>query len=120
MNRYEARQRTDGRWDWTVENDGFIHRAGPCDLHDDGHSTKEEAERHFYQDQIKSLREVQVGTEDTLHRCQFMGCTTFSCRGLVAPRWVEMPTWLCERHFTKECFSNIHPFKPGIVIWASW
>ena len=118
VNRYEARRRLDGRWDWTVENDGVIQAAGPCALHEDGHAAKGEAERHFYNDQMDHLIDV-AAKGDVLYRCLFPGCETFTNKGLTAHGWSWVPTWLCERHSNKNCFMNVNPFHSDIKIWSS-
>lgn len=73
MNYYSARQRRDGRWDWTSMNDGAIRRAGPCVNHYEGHATKGEAERHFYDSELDSLREAR-SKGDIQMKCEVKSC----------------------------------------------
>ncbi len=57
MRYYEARQRLDGQWDWTVMHNEVITAAHPCNgEHSCEHRTREEAERHFYFEEIKKAR----------------------------------------------------------------
>lgn len=100
-------------------NDGRIWRVGPCAHHEDGHATEEEAERHFYDSEIQSLRETWSGA-DVQYRCAFPGCAAFTQKGLASTHLFMSPTWLCEVHCTPEFFEKINPFKPEIEIWASW
>lgn len=119
MNYYAARQRKDGRWDWTTMNDGIIHRAGPCSRHEDGHPTKEEAERHFYDNELDSLKEVW-SEGDVQYQCAIKGCGAWTQEGLCSHNLFITPIWLCDVHRDREEVETLHPFAPEIEIWASW
>lgn len=120
MNYYEARKRaSDNRWDWTCMNDGKIWKTGPCALHEDGHPTKIEAERHFYDHELSKLREVESAPRD-MHQCDAPGCCTFAHKGYVGMKLFTETTWLCSLHLSRNVIPGIHPFSEGIEIWASW
>lgn len=120
MNYYEARQRTsDGRWDWTGMNDSRIFKAGPCAGHDDGHATKEEAERHFYDWELDQLQELK-GPSSTQHRCQSPGCQTFTDIALAIGGHIGVHFWLCKDHRTRGEVARIYPFTPGLTITSSY
>lgn len=113
---YQARQRLDGRWDWTGMRDDLIFRTGPCIGHDDGHATREEAERHFYEYEIERLKEVEI----QWFRCSHPGCHELSRKGLETPRLYPFPEALCDAHRTTEVFREIKPFYTNIAIVSSW
>jgi hypothetical protein len=120
VNYYSARQRAhDKKWDWTCLNNKQIWKTGPCAEHEDGHATKVEAERHFYDHELKKLKEVTSGNRE-MHKCDAPGCGTFTHMGLVGQHWFTDTTWLCALHKVKDVVSMMHPFKEGIEIWASW
>lgn len=119
MNYYAARQRKDGRWDWTRLNDGVVSRSGPCAKHGEGHVTKEEAERHFYDSELAKLCETW-SDGDVQYRCAVSGCGQWTQVGLASHGYFVTPTWLCDRHRDPDMIEKLHPFKPGLEIWASW
>lgn len=118
MNYYAARQRKDGRWDWTVMNDGVIRRCGPCSHHMDGHATKEEAERHFYDNELNNLRDVWSNSNAQM-KCEVKSCGAWTQEGLVSTHLFLTPIWLCDVHRDAEEIELIHPFSPGTEIWSS-
>jgi hypothetical protein len=119
VNYYAARQRAhDKKWDWTCMNDGKIWRSGPCADHEDGHPTREEAEKHFYDDSISKLREITCPDRE-MRMCDAPGCDTVTQKGLVGTRYFSEPMWLCKLHRSKEVVPAIRPFRPGIEICSS-
>ena len=119
MNRYAARQRADLKWQWSCEKDGLTFPVSPCLGHDNGHSTKEEAERHYYDRELGRLAEASSG-EDLMFQCSFPGCRTFTQKGLASHGFFFVTTWLCDAHRNKESFSSVHPFSPGMEFWGSY
>lgn len=119
MNYYAARQRIgENRWDWTVEHDKVITRSGPCVLHGDGHATKEEAERHFYDWDLQTMAVYVENDPKIMHQCDAPGCKTPTDKGLATRhRWKVQ--WFCDLHRIKEIFVTLNPFKPGIMITQS-
>lgn len=118
MNYYEARKRSDGKWDWTCMNDGRIWKTAPCADHENGHATKAEAERHFYNYELCRLREVASMPKE-MHQCDAPGCATYTHKGFVGMKLFTETTWLCKLHFSREVVPGIHPFSEGIIIWSS-
>lgn len=117
MNYYQARQRqSDRRWDWTVRNDDRYYRIAPCVDHDDGHETREEAERHWWDWATAELRESTL--IDQQRPCAV-------CRA-----WTDLlaesrdghlgPVSLCETHRNTEGLRQAAPFHPGTSITSSW
>lgn len=119
MNYYESRQRqTDGRWDWTVMNDGRIRRATPCLQHEDGHATREEAERHFWEHEIATAVSVNA-PQNEKYRCEAPpGCRDWTQMGWQIRH--HSPVWLCPLHHSREVLKHLHPFKPGQKIISSY
>lgn len=118
MRYYAARLRTDGRWDWTVERDKVITVDGPCVTHTDGHPTKEEAERHFYEWDIKTLGLITESDDKLFHGCEAPECKTHTTIGFVT-RYRWKPQWFCDLHRVKEIYIMLNPFKPGVMITQS-
>lgn len=119
MKYFRARQRlVDKRWDWTVDQDQVIAKAGPCVLHSDGHATREEAERHFYDWDLQTLLTFTEGNEKTKHECEAPGCKTLTDRGL-ATRFRWKVQWFCDLHRVKPIYEMLNPFEPGIEIQQS-
>jgi hypothetical protein len=115
MNCYEARQReVDGRWDWTVMNDGIIRRAGPCRDHEDGHSTKEEAERHYWDYELSRLKEHTTGGH---YPCEVCGALT---NKELSWHHIGPTARLCDDHRSREQFERLNPFEPGLSVVSSW
>jgi len=118
MNYYEARQRTDGRWDWTVMNNEIVSRVEPCIDHEDGHATKEEAERHFYEHAVSTLREDTFS--DAQEVCAHPECNRWTQKALSSRLLYPMPTPLCDEHRNADVFRGVRPFYKNIVIVSSW
>lgn len=118
MYSYSARRRSNGRWDWTCLCDRRIWKTGPCADHEDGHATKIEAERHFYDHEVAHLIEVKSASM-TMHPCDAPGCATFAHRGYVGQKLFKETTWLCNLHMVRDVMPGIHPFKEGIDLWES-
>lgn len=115
MNYYKARQRKgDGRWDWTRMNDGRIWASAPCSGHADGHATREEAERHYYDHRLETAREYEY--PDVQRRCQLCEAWTQKSLG-----WPDGPTYdLCDDHRNREGLARVYEFAPGLQIASSW
>ncbi len=114
MNYYQARQRKDGVWHWTVMNDGVVQASAPC-TQDCQHKTAEEAERHFYEHEMANLRQTEY---DSWRKCEVAGCEALSNKSLT-PRHGSHVT-LCDAHRTAEQYRAFRPFEPGIQIASSW
>jgi len=114
MNYYQARQRKDGRWDFTCKNDDRVWPAGLCAQHTDGHATAVEAEQHFYDGEVAGLREYEV--LDQQLKCAV--CGAWTGKGLRARHLGEV--MLCDTHRMPAGFTQAHPFAPGIQIVSSW
>jgi hypothetical protein len=122
MNYLKARQRkSDGKWDYTLENDGVIYPIGYCSAyrepnipinpdrlktmrdfsikhHSEGHSTPEEANqcyKKYLLDQRLTLMQQYI---DVQHKCAVCGEFTQCC--------VSIDGWhkytLCEKHNNRE------------------
>jgi len=136
VNYDQARQiEATGKWNWTTMNDGAIRTAAPCAYPDFewpsrfdpinlpkptgrarcDHDTREQAERHHYDDEVRRVR-IQKLDLDTLrarHRCAFEGC----------PRWEDYRAhWpggyrvdsLCGEHAERS--AELRPFVPGMQV----
>ncbi len=118
MNHYAARERkSDGRWNWTrkMGSDGPIVAAGACVNHEaEGHATKEEAERCFYEHELATLQECSM---DTTHEpCKVCGKLTNKLLG----RSGFPDTPLCDEHRNVEEYRKLKPFTPGRFISSSY
>jgi len=116
MNYAEARQRqSDGRWDWTTRNDDRIWRSSPCSAHEDGHATREEAERHHWEYELDNVRRFVVADAGavTLERCQI--CSVFTASHV---RFADGYTmfFLCSIHQDRASLEQVHPFVPCVSI----
>jgi hypothetical protein len=113
---YAARQRiSDKRWEWTVDADDVIYASDPCMDHRDGHATKVEAERHYYDWMIRNAIEATLSDRKELCAAK---CDEFTQKGFQLHAW-SMPIWLCERHCFRETLTIVHPFMPDIMISTS-
>lgn len=146
MNYEQARQRQDdGRWDWTSMRDGKIWPGGYCvgwptnediqmmsvypgqypteemlrtreKYHTDGHATKEEAERCYYDFEVDRLHQVDVirpGVVDGRVPCDVVSCLRYTDKGLQAPGGAPAVP-LCGFHRTTAGYKATRPFRPGI------
>lgn len=114
MNYYEARQRKDGVWHWTVMNDNVLRPSQPC-TEDCQHQTREEAERHFYEYEVANLRTQEF---EAWHKCEAEGCETLTNK-VMTPRHGGGVD-LCDVHRTAEQYRVLRPFKAGVQIISSW
>jgi hypothetical protein len=110
MNYAEARQReSDKRWDWTVRNDDRIWRSEPCSGHEDGHETREEAERHFWEWEMAQPFSVFV-EERHLRRCEICNEWT-DARVRMYDGYKTLV--LCSIHQNRLSIEQLYPFAPG-------
>jgi len=108
MNYYEARQTKDKQfWHWTCLNDGRVWPSTPC-TSDCQHKTQEEAERHYYEHLVASLRTV---TFESAERCFVCGVWTPKA---LQPKGDMKVSYLCDEHLTKENWIREYSFKTGI------
>ena len=114
MNYYQARQLKDsGKWHWTRMNDKIIYPAGDCVNHE-GHNTKEEAERCFYEYEIKKLYETSFSMRD---KCSVKSCKAFTDKALTPDGYSI--AHLCKKHRNIKTYRKLFPFKPGRQIISS-
>lgn len=145
VNYYEARQRSDGSgWAWTGMNDGEVRTEPCCWTWPEGeprtvdeatgpnpkplgephsHATREEAERCFYDYELRHLREGRI-RDDEQRRCEFVGadgvrCGRWTSAFLEAKHLMHL-TFLCRAHRTPESVAAVHPFHPNIRISSSY
>lgn len=113
MNYAAARQRqSNGRWDWTVRNDDRIWRVAPCDDHEDGHATREEAERHHWE--YEMARPIRVFQDpDEQRKCEVCSAWTHD-RVKQEGDWHQIV--LCSEHQTREAIEQLRPFSPGQTV----
>lgn len=133
MNYDEARQDKNGIWRWTTMNDGRIRTAPPCIQFEEQpieeigrvpskvlgmceHATKEEAERHFYDDCLDRVKESE---SSHWMDCAVCGAPTKKLLGNrpFGVLFSEQP--LCDDHFSKETLAELHPFSTGIYLMHS-
>ncbi len=110
MNYAQARQReTNQRWDWTTMNDGRVWASAPCSQHTDGHATAEEAERHFWEYELDTVRRFVVSDDEaaSLERC--LACSAFTASHV---RFADGYTtfFLCPDHQDRAALERVHPF----------
>lgn len=118
MNYAEARERKDengnpsGLFDWTVMNDGIIHRAHPC-TDECVHTTKDDATRHFYE---WSLAQVKEYFDEVMqHKCEVCGKWTQTQLGAFGfSSYPFGPTYLCDEHRNLDELKKIFPFRGTI------
>ena len=82
--------------------------------HDVGHTTKEEAERCWYEyglDQLRSSTSL-----DAQHLCAICGAWT---QRALSSRHGDAIN-LCAEHANRDGFAQVRPFVPGIAIMSSW
>lgn len=137
MNYYKARQRqTDGRWDYTVGNDGHVRPVGYCGKfsdkypfhvseeylneiratahkhHTDGHATAEEACECYRQYLLDHHLRLKGDWKDTQHQCEACGAWT-SLYAEIDMRYYN----LCEQHNNLEEVEK--RFEAPGEIWSS-
>lgn len=134
MNYYAARERADGGWAFTYANDGKVYTYSSCLTWPEGeptsaedkkplgeshrHASAEEAERCFYDYELGRLREI---TTTSAHRCRgpHEPDAPWTDKALESSLLLDI-VFLCDEHRTRETYAEIHPFRPGIRISASW
>lgn len=121
MNYDRARQRVGlgddkplGLWDWTTYNGRFGTRvAKPCtaSCH---HTTREEAERHFYEFCLASVK--PFNDTEVQHKCGV--CGAWTSRGFRNERlsMLKLESYLCKEHQTIAALEKLHPFKPDLEV----
>lgn len=142
MNYFTARQRKDGRWDFTCGNDGHVYPVGYCcerhiwneedekrfgidaesmnsktdpfkeKYHTDGHATPEEAAECYLEYQLDQHMHIR-NSSSSQHKCAI--CDEWT-QGIVTIGESRMLT-LCEKHQTKDDIRKI--VKPSTQIWSS-
>lgn len=113
MNYYEARQTKDKQfWHWTCMNDGRIWPSTPCAAGCQ-HKTREEAERHYYDHLVLSLRVVTFGSAQ---KC--FVCGAWTPKGLQPPKSIKICD-LCDEHLKEENWVKKFPFETGTQIISS-
>ncbi len=115
MKHYAARRLESGRWAWTVQEGDAISQSGPCVLHGNGHTTKEEAERHFYDWDCQTLSQVKEERHGKSHDCEIPWCRVFTGRGM-ATKFHPDPLWLCSEHRFRHIYTMLRPFKAGVEV----
>lgn len=124
-----------GGWhDWTDEQAARVGmprdtlqadketRDGPfrAKFHTDGHATKEEAERCFYEHSLDRVHEIE--NSSIQHRCSVplplpgSFCDAWTTKGLESPGYggCFQVTWLCDAHRNREGLVVAHPFQKGL------
>ena len=135
MNYYEAKQRTDGRWDYTRNNHGVGYCREYCEIdlgvvhiseseqeeyratadkhHTDGHETEEEA-RECYREYLLDHRlMLNRKMENEQRKCQ------------VCEEWTQgfaeidqRLFTLCDQHNNREAVETL--FEAPHIAWSSW
>lgn len=150
MNYYQARQRTDGRWDFTCMNDGQIHPVGYCHAYrpwtaevvrwhaDPEHAEEEAARLEAEQAPFREKYHADGhATAEEADRCWYeyelddlrpvtYDGAQYPCA--VCGAWTqqglrsrhETSRVLCADHANREGFAQAKPFHPGIRIASSW
>lgn len=140
MNYDQARQlgadsEAPGKWNWTTMNDGVVWTAPPCAYpeydwpdHFDvlnpprptgrprcDHDTREEAERHYWEDRRDHIREERLDL-DTIRerrRCDVPDCPDWEDWRMHWPGGYLVDS-LCDRHRFESAV--LHPFTPGLQV----
>lgn len=88
-------------------------------FHTDGHATKEEAERCYYDFCLDHVREGTMLDEQ--RRCQFPGCEAWTQKYLDNPQlgMVFHFVCLCDEHRNREGLEAAQPFEPGTESYHS-
>ena len=84
--------------------------------HEDGHTTREEAERCFHQYQLDHLEARKAA--DIWKVCAADGCEQLTPHVLAfrhGPEW-----FLCGVHRTRETVEQLAPFRPGLTVASSY
>ena len=129
MNYYAARQRKDGRWDYTCKSDGYISPIGYCSPyrepkvdewfwtpesikgyqaqkefhHSDGHATAEEACKCYKKYLLDTTLRVDCENEDVQYKCEI--CKAWTTHYAIVD---GSDTYhLCDEHRTKEIVESL-------------
>jgi hypothetical protein len=88
-------------------------------FHLEGHDTKEEAERCYYEYCLDHVRESTMANQQI--RCEFPGCENWSHKLLGNPGMSGLFSGfvLCDEHRNREGLMAAKPFKPEIIIYHS-
>lgn len=140
MNYDQARQlgpesEAPGKWNWTTMNDGVVRTASPCfypDIDWDArrslagpetlggrprcdHDTREEAERHYWDDQVAHIRiqPIDYASVRELRRCDVGGCADWERFRAQWPGGYVVDS-LCDVH--RSSAPTIHPFSSGMAV----
>lgn len=116
----------DGKWQYCSLNRRGGYVVCGCGR-DDGHETREEAERHFYETSLEqmSMRDVrETRSAEHCEVCQdwtpkYIGSNDFGS-------WFGMAMhWLCDEHLPstdeelRDRVRTLWPFEPGRESWHS-
>ena len=133
VNYDEERQTKGGHWHWTTMNDGVVRTCPPCiqvaevPIKDLGrvpvevlsrcsHATKEEAERHFYDDCLG--RVTERGSEHWMD-CGVCGAPTKRMLGNMDLSSLFHSEPFCDEHLSEDSLKQLHPFETGIYLMHS-
>lgn len=119
MNYYQARMVADspdsgknGRWDFTLSNDGHIRAVGYCAVAGRGHhKTSEEACECFKKYCLDTKLHLKIECENEMHKCQICGEFTKLSAEL---RGQLRMWWLCEKHNNRETIEGL--FEVGSFV----
>jgi hypothetical protein len=105
------RIKSNGKWFAGFVVDGEVQASGYCAFNCLGHDTQEEAERHYYEYQIKTAIYSKFHTdENIMYRCEHPFCQEFT-RKLVKPGGSEISLLhLCPRHSNEKGLRKAWPF----------
>jgi len=137
VNYYSAKQRKDGKWDYTCQNDNFIYPVGYCHLpdvtnevynlfpedvkcitensdkfHECGHETQEEAEECYKQYILDFQLRLKTEDKNTQRKCQVCGEWT-TLLAIVDTKMFQ----LCDEHNNRDEVEKLYG-KVG-MIWTS-
>jgi len=115
MQYYEALQRKDGKWDYTVTWDKHTRPTGYCATKCKGHDTKEAAEECYriYEIDNASFHKIDLDEDrrDQHQKCEICGKWTMSHARVGAMD----DHALCPEHLNREALLAIVP-TPGYMI----
>lgn len=121
MNYYQPRmlmnspdEAKNGRWDFTLSNDGHIRAVGYCAEAGKGHHANASEACECYKKYCLDKKLVLgLKNEDSMERCQAKGCGEFT--QLYATIRGQLRMWtLCENHNNRETIESL--FEVGEFI----
>ena len=131
MNHYTAFQppHLAGKWQFAMlarRGGGPVCGCGP----DDGHATRQAAERHAYDTSIAHAHAHQWDDVDVRRRCAHQGCDEWTNHRVHVRCWpyhFDEVLGMCTTHsallFAGEtraaAIAELFPFKPGLESWGS-